>query len=76
VRNSGFALGSNILGLQFHPEINAGADIERWLVGHASELSFAGIDPRGLRVAAERFGPPLREAARKMLAEWLQGLTQ
>lgn len=73
----GFALGPNILGLQFHPEINACAGgFERWLVGHAVELAAAGIDPRILRADAERFGPPLREAARKMLAEWLEGLTK
>ncbi|ODT22682.1 MAG: glutamine amidotransferase [Kaistia sp. SCN 65-12] len=70
----GFALGRNILGLQFHPEVNACAGIERWLVGHAVELAAAGIDPRPLRADAERLGPALREAARKMLAEWLQGL--
>ncbi len=70
----GFALGRNVLGLQFHPEVDACAGIERWLVGHAAELAAAGIDPRILRADAERFGPPLREAARKMLTEWLQGL--
>lgn len=69
-----FARGSNVLGLQFHPEIDACAGLERWLVGHASELSTAGIDPRTLRDQAVRYGPALREASRKMLAEWLQGL--
>lgn len=72
----GFALGNNILGLQFHPEINACAGIERWLVGHALELSIAGIDPRQLRAEAERHGSSIREGARKMFAEWLQGLTK
>ena len=70
----GFALGRNVLGLQFHPEVEACAGIERWLVGHAAELAAAGIDPRALRAEAKRFGPPLRDAARKMLGEWLQGL--
>lgn len=72
----GFAFGRNILGLQFHPEVDACAGIERWLVGHAAELAAAGIDPRGLRDDAIRFGPALRDAARKMLTEWLQGLAQ
>lgn len=72
----GFALGRNVLGLQFHPEVNACAGIERWLVGHAAELAAAGIDPRPLRADAERFGSALREAARRMLAEWLQGLSE
>lgn len=72
----GFALGRNVLGLQFHPEVDACAGIERWLVGHAAELASAGVDPRALREDAQRFGPALRDAARKTLTEWLQGLAQ
>ena len=71
----GFAVGPNILGLQFHPEVDACAGIERWLIGHAAELAAAGIDPRVLREDARRCGPALREAARKMCTEWLQGTT-
>lgn len=70
----GFALGAHVLGLQFHPEVDACAGIERWLVGHASELAGAGIDPNVLREDAARFGPALRDAARRMLTEWLQGV--
>lgn len=69
----GFAIGRNVLGLQFHPEVNACASIERWLVGHAAELASARIDPRALRADATKHGPALREAARKTLTEWLQG---
>ncbi|MPZ37131.1 MAG: glutamine amidotransferase [Rhizobiales bacterium] len=72
----GFALGRNVLGLQFHPEVDACAGIERWLVGHAVELSAAGIDPRNLRDEAARFGPALRDASRRMLNEWLEGLAE
>ncbi len=68
-----FAIGPNVLGLQFHPEVNACAGIERWLVGHAAELAAARIDPRALRSDATRYGPALREAARKTFTEWLQG---
>lgn len=71
-----FALGRNVLGLQFHPEVNACAGIERWLVGHAVELAGANVDPRALRADAERYGPLLREGARKMLAEWLEKLAE
>lgn len=68
-----FAMG-RALALQFHPEVNACAGIERWLVGHAVELAAANIDPRALREDAARAGPALREAARHMLTEWLDGL--
>lgn len=70
----GFAIGRNILGLQFHPEVDAGAGIERWLIGHASEIAAAGIDPCALRTDAAHFGPALRDAACRMLADWLREL--
>ncbi|MGE4411023.1 MAG: glutamine amidotransferase [Sphingobium sp.] len=69
----GFAIGQNVLGLQFHAEVDACAGIERWLVGHAAELASARIDPRILRADATKHGPALREAARKTFTEWLQG---
>ncbi len=73
-RNQAFALGSNILAVQFHPEVNACTGLERWFIGHAVELAAAGIDPRSLRDDCARVGPALREAARRMLSEWLDGL--
>lgn len=54
--NQAFALDPNILGLQFHPEADA-KRIERWLIGHACELSTAGVDPAScvqMRRATER----------------------
>lgn len=69
-----FAAGPNILGLQFHPEVDATAGIERWLVGHAAELAHGGIDPRSLREQASKHGPALRQAAPRMIAEWLERL--
>ncbi|MBP0495136.1 glutamine amidotransferase [Roseomonas indoligenes] len=70
----GFARGPNVLGLQFHPEFDASAGIEPWLIGHATELAGAGIDPRGLRAKAARCGAALRGPARAMLTEWLAEL--
>jgi GMP synthase (glutamine-hydrolysing) len=69
-----FSIGTNILGVQFHPEADTTAGFERWLVGHACELGAAGIDPGRLRTEASRLGPTLRDAGRKMLTEWLEGL--
>lgn len=69
-----FAIGRNILGVQFHPEAEA-SGFERWLIGHAAELAQAKIDVAGLRRDAERLGGGLREAGRTMFAEWLRGLT-
>ncbi|MGQ0443552.1 MAG: glutamine amidotransferase [Beijerinckiaceae bacterium] len=73
-RNQAFSFGSNILCLQFHPEVDPTAGIEPWLVGHAAELAGAGIDPRQLRDGAKAAGPSLSAMARIMFEEWLEGL--
>ncbi|MXO64577.1 glutamine amidotransferase [Altericroceibacterium endophyticum] len=71
--NQAFALGSNILGLQFHPEANC-ARIERWLIGHACELAAAGLDLSVLRADAARYGAALRDAGQQMFSQWLKEL--
>jgi GMP synthase (glutamine-hydrolysing) len=73
-RHQAFAIGANIMGVQFHPEADACAGLERWLVGHATELAAAGIRPQAMRADAIRVGPALRTAARRMFTEWLDGL--
>ena len=70
-----FALGRNVLGLQFHAEFDPARGIEPWLVGHAAELKAAGIDPRIMRSRAAESGQRLREAGRLMLGAWLERLT-
>jgi len=65
-------VGSNILGVQFHPEVSPVAGIEPWLVGHAVELSSAGIDPRACVMAQGADSLPAK--ARDMFTDWLQGL--
>lgn len=75
VSNQAFAIGPNVLGLQFHPEADTTHDLEAWLIGHACELAGAGIDPRIIRADARRHGAALARAGRAMFAEWLAGLT-
>lgn len=70
----GFSIGRNILALQFHPEVDAGAGIERWLTGHAAELAASGINPCALRAQALNFPSDAREAAQRMVGEWLARL--
>ncbi|MGE7370382.1 glutamine amidotransferase [Neorhizobium sp. NPDC001467] len=72
--NQAFTIGSSVLGVQFHPEIDACGGMEEWLVGHAFELAAAGVDPRTIRADAKRYGPVLRDAGRRMLSEWLTQL--
>ncbi|MGK9337965.1 glutamine amidotransferase [Sinorhizobium meliloti] len=71
VEQQAFALGRNILGLQFHPEAETDQRFERWLVGHAAELAAAKIDPAALRLEAQKHGKALKDAAALMLRDWL-----
>lgn len=73
VTNQAFSIGSNVLGLQFHGEMDGG-DIEHWLVGHACELACAGIDPRVIRADTVRHGAALAAAGSRLFADWLAGL--
>jgi GMP synthase (glutamine-hydrolysing) len=71
--NQAWSLGANILGLQFHPEVLT-AGLERWYVGHASELAAARVDVPWLRSDGRMFGPGLYAAARLFWRRWLDGL--
>ncbi|WP_257541704.1 glutamine amidotransferase [Sphingobium sp. CFD-1] len=70
--NQAFSYG-NALGLQFHPEAG-GPGFERWLIGHALELSEANVDLSVLRADSERYAKPLAAAAGPMLESWLRTL--
>ena len=67
-----FAIGTHVLGLQFHLEVDH-RDIEHWLVGHAEALYAAGIDPRALRADASTVGLELNRRAIEVVGEWLDG---
>lgn len=69
-----FAMGSTILGLQFHPEAGELPAFERWLIGHSVELACAEIAATDLRHHAETHGSTLRRAGQLMLRTWLRGL--
>jgi GMP synthase (glutamine-hydrolysing) len=71
--NQAWSLGASILGLQFHPEVLSGA-LERWYVGHASELAAARVDVPRLRSDGRKFGPALHAAARLFWRRWLDDL--
>jgi GMP synthase (glutamine-hydrolysing) len=72
--NQAFSIGTQALGLQFHPEADP-AGIEAWLIGHACELGQAGIDVRDLRRQTEALGPEVKAAAAALLTRWLDALT-
>ncbi|MGA8156955.1 MAG: glutamine amidotransferase [Rhodoplanes sp.] len=71
--NQAFAYGMNLLGLQFHIEVDP-ARIEQWLIGHTVELAKGGIDPRELRRQAATLGRATAEKGKAALAAWLDGV--
>lgn len=71
--NQAFSFGPRILGLQFHLEADH-KQIERWLIGHAHELSTRGIDLQAIRRDAAQYGRGLVQAARVVFNAWLDGL--
>lgn len=66
-----FAWGDHALAFQCHPELDP-ARFERWLIGHAAELSQAGIDIPTLRALTAALGPSLVRQAATMWAAWLR----
>jgi GMP synthase (glutamine-hydrolysing) len=71
--NQAFAVGSQVLGLQFHLEAEA-AGFERWLIGHAGELAGACVDIVVLRDRAQRLLPAISISGGSVLSAWLDGL--
>ncbi|QEZ46743.1 glutamine amidotransferase [Cupriavidus oxalaticus] len=71
VTNQAYAIGNQVLALQFHPEVMPG-DIEAWLIGHTVELGKAGIDPRAIRARTAEVGAKVAAAGERVFARWLE----
>ena len=65
-----FRKGPNLLGLQFHIEIDP-RRIEAWLIGHTVELAQARISPDTVRADTARHGAALQQASTTVFNEWL-----
>jgi GMP synthase (glutamine-hydrolysing) len=70
--NQAFAIGKQILGLQFHLETETYSD--RTMAGHAHELAAHRLDPGLLRHEAGKFGARLAQVARQVFGAWLDQL--
>ena len=69
--NQAFRLGRQTLACQFHPEIS-GRGFERWLVGHAVELTAVpDISPVALRRDTLRLAYKSASCGEACLSEWL-----
>lgn len=68
-----FQLGDHVLALQFHLEVDL-TKIERWLVGHAVEISAAQISVPHLRSEASRLREGLKVTAEDVFGRFLSKL--
>ena len=64
-----FRKGRNLLGLQFHIEIDP-RRIEAWLIGHTAELAQARILPDTIRADTARHGAALQQVCATIFNEW------
>lgn len=73
--NQAFRVGQNILALQFHLEV-AAEYMEKWLIGHTSELRQAGLNIPQLRADNEKYAPQLELQAPLVIEHYLKNFDQ
>ncbi|ALH95953.1 glutamine amidotransferase [Acinetobacter equi] len=69
--NQAFQLGTNILALQFHIEVEADA-LEKWLIGHTTELRQAQIDIQKLRQDNQIYAPALTSPTKQIIENFMK----
>jgi GMP synthase (glutamine-hydrolysing) len=70
-REQAFSIGPRILGVQFHPEVDA-AMLDVWIREGGDELARAGTDAHTLRTTCDEIVPALAARARALLHSWLR----
>jgi GMP synthase (glutamine-hydrolysing) len=72
--NQAFAVGRHVLAFQFHPEATE-AGFERWLIGHACEISATpGVSARALRAQSQSMAASGASGGQRCLETWLDSL--
>jgi GMP synthase (glutamine-hydrolysing) len=69
-----FARGSNILALQFHPEMGVDESVQTWCDKGDPFILAAGTDVETLMTEHDKYGPAAVAAGRIMLDRWLAQL--
>ncbi len=73
--NQAFRRGANLLALQCHPEMGEDVRIEDWITGGEATMAEAGTSASEIRADYAAFGPDAVSAGRRLVAEWLDGLS-
>ena len=68
--NQAFQIGKNILGLQFHIEINKD-NFERWLIGHTCEIRQTGVSISQLRTDNQLYADKLEQSCSMAIQQYL-----
>ena len=71
-----FRRGPNILALQFHAEMGLDPRFDAWVEQWPEAIAEVGSSPTAMRDAHAAHGPAAVDAGRRMVAEWLAGLTE
>lgn len=71
--NQAFAIGPNVLGLQFHMEADP-RTVGGWIVAYAGDIVRSGLDPHAMRAAVKLHGQGSSDAGARVLERWLGGL--
>jgi GMP synthase (glutamine-hydrolysing) len=69
-----FALGRNVLALQFHPEMGEDPRIETWIGNGAESLAQVGTTAGAVRADYAALGPRAVAAGQALITDWLAGL--
>lgn len=73
-QHQAFTVGTNILGLQFHGEVDA-KQMEKWLIGHAHEIScLQNQSVKLLREQARLFGETTKKHVQLFFESWIKQL--
>ena len=71
--NQAFAIGRNVLALQFHLEVTP-KDLDRWIASDAPEIAAWGTDADTLRTDAARVGPDVAVMGARAFDAWIAQL--
>ncbi|MBN8842334.1 MAG: glutamine amidotransferase [Sphingomonadales bacterium] len=74
-RHQAFRRGPNILALQFHAEMGLDPRFDAWIDQWPEALDAVGSSAAAMRARHTQCGPGAVAAGRRMIAEWLDGLS-